>query len=174
MAEDEPLNPDRLAIGVIVAPHGTRGEVRMQVWTHFPEHIQDLKTVFLGDEDRPRRLRGVRMSGGRPVLSLQGVTSREDANELRGTIVRIAREQASPLEEGEFYHFELIGLDVFLEDGERVGTLTDIIETGANDVYVVTDDEGKEQLFPALTEVVPNIDMEQRKIIVRPLNYWET
>ncbi len=173
MAEDELLNPDRLAIGVIVAPHGTRGEVRMQVWTHFPEHIQELKTVFLGDEDRPRRLRGVRMSRGLPVLSLQGVTSREDADELRGAVVRIAREQATPLDEGDFYHFELIGLDVVTEDGERVGSLTDIIETGANDVYVVTDDEGNEQLFPALKEIVPHIDVEERKITVRPLNYWE-
>lgn len=174
MAEDESLNPERLAIGVIVAPHGTRGEVRMQVWTHFPEHIQELKTVFLDDEERPRRLRGVRTSRGLPVLSLQGVTTREAAEELRGSVVRIAREQATPLDEDEFYHFQLIGMDVFTEDGTRIGSLRDIIETGANDVYVVADDEGKETLFPALKDVVPDIDLDARKITVRPLNYWET
>jgi len=174
MAEDESVNPERLAIGVIVAPHGNRGEVRMQVWTHFPEHIQDLKTVYIGDDERPRRLRGVRTSRGLPVLSLQGITSREAADELRGAVVRIARDQAAPLEEDEFYHFELIGMDVFTEDGQRIGSLTDIIETGANDVYVVNDDEGKEHLFPALHDVVPDIDREARRITVRPLNYWES
>ena len=173
MVESESLNPERLAIGVIVAPHGTRGEVRMQIWTHFPEHIQELKSVFLDEEERPRRLRHVRMSGGLAVLSLHGISSREAADELRGTVVRIDREQANPLEEGEYYHFELIGLDVFTEAGERIGSLAEIIETGANDVYVVRDDDGKETLFPALRQVVPEIDLEGRKIIVRPLDYWE-
>jgi 16S rRNA processing protein RimM len=173
MAEDEPISPDRLAIGVIVAPHGTRGEVRMQIWTQFPEHIQELKSVFLGDEERPRRLRQVRSSRGMAVLSLQGVTTREAAEDLKGQVVRIDREQAKPLGEDEYYHFELIGIEVFTETGDRVGTLAEIIETGANDVYVVRDEEGNESLFPALTEVVPEIDLEQHRMIVRPLDYWE-
>ena len=65
-------------------------------------------------------------------------------------------------------------MDVFTEDGTRIGSLRDIIETGANDVYVVVDDEGKETLFPALKDVVPDIDLDDRRITVRPLNYWET
>ncbi len=173
MADRNDGTPDRLAIGVIAAPHGTRGEVRMQIWTHFPEHIQQLNSIFLGDEERPRRLRQARIQKGLAILSIQGVRSREEADELRGTVVRIEREQATPLEEGEYYHFELIGLDVFTEDGTRIGSLADIIETGANDVYVVKDDEGNEHLFPALTEVIPEIDLENRRMIARPLSYWE-
>ncbi len=173
MAESASLNPERLAIGVIVGPHGTRGEIRMQIWTHFPEHIQDLSSIFLDDETQPVRLRHVRISRGLAVLSLQGVTSREAADELKGKVVRIDREQAIPLEEGEYYHFELIGLDVFTEEGDRIGSLVEIIETGANDVYVVRDDEGKETLFPALNDVVPEIDLEHRKMTVRPLHYWD-
>lgn len=172
MADREAGIPDRLAIGVIVAPHGTRGELRMLIWSHFPERIPELKTIFLDDEERPRRLRSARVNGDLAILSMQGVNSREEAEALRGRVVRIAREEAAPLEEGQFYHFELIGLDVFTEDGIRIGTLDHIIETGANDVYVVKDDEGKEHLFPALTDVVPEIDVEQRRMVVRPLDYW--
>lgn len=173
MVESEPLNPERLAIGVIVAPHGTRGELRMQIWSHFPDHILELTSIFLDEEEQPRRLRHVQINRGLAILSLHGITSRAAAEELRGTVVRIDREQATPLDEGEYYHFELIGLDVFAEGGERVGTLSEIIETGANDVYVVRDNDGKETLFPALKEVVPEIDLEQRRVIVRPLDYWE-
>ena len=174
MAESQSDHPERLSIGVIVAPHGVRGELRMQIWTQFPEHIQELRSIFLGDEDRPRRLRDARIQKGLAVLSIHGVTSREAADELRGTIVRIAREQATPLDEGDYYHFELIGLDVFSEDGTRIGTLEEIIETGANDVYVVRDEERKEHLFPALSEVVPEINLDEHRMIVRPLTYWDS
>ncbi len=173
MADSESLNPERLAIGVIVAPHGTHGDVKMQLWTHFPDHIQEIERVFLGDELRPRRLRHVRLSRGLAIMSLHGVTTREMAEELRGTVIRIDRSQAMPLDEDEFYHFELIGLDVVTESGDRLGSLAEIIETGANDVYVVRDDEGKETLIPALKDVVPEIDLEQHRMVVRPLNYWE-
>jgi len=173
MAESDTSRPDRLAIGVIVAPHGVRGEVRMLVWTQFPEHLSELRAIYLGDEERPRRLRHVGVAKGNATLAIQGITDREAADELRGTVVRIDREQAAPLEEGEFYQFELIGLDVETEDGESIGKLVEIIETGANDVYVVRDEQGKETLFPALTDVVPVVDLEAGKMIVRPLAYWE-
>jgi 16S rRNA processing protein RimM len=172
MAESDSTQPERLAIGVIVAPHGTRGEVRMQIWTHFPEHLTDIPAVYLGDEERPRRLRSIGTSRGHATLSLQGISNREAAEDLRGVVVRIDREQAAPLEEDEFYHYQLIGLQVETEAGESLGTLAEIIETGANDVYVVKDAEGKETLIPALKDVVPVIDPEAGKMIVRPLNYW--
>lgn len=144
----------------------------MQIWTHFPEHLAEIQTVYLGDEERPRRLRRIGASRGHATLSLQGITDRESAEELRGTVVRIDRAQAAPLEEGEFYQFELIGLAVETESGEPLGTVAEIIETGANDVYVVRDNDGNETLIPALKDVVPVIDPEAGKMIVRPLNYW--
>jgi 16S rRNA processing protein RimM len=172
MAEQSSAQPDRLAIGVIVAPHGTRGEVRMQIWTHFPEHLSEIQAVYLGDEERPRRVRRLGASRGHATLSLQGIADREAAEELRGTVVRIDRAQAAPLAEDEFYQFELIGLNVETESGEALGTVVEIIETGANDVYVVKDAEGKETLIPALKDVVPVIDPKAGKMIVRPLDYW--
>lgn len=172
MVESDSTQPERLAIGVIVAPHGTRGEVRMLIWTHFPEHLSEIHAVYLGDEERPRRLRRSGSSRGHITLSLQGITDRESAEELRGTVVRIDRAQAAPLEEGEFYQFQLIGLAVETETGEQLGTVAEIIETGANDVYVVRDSEGKETLIPALKDVVPVIDLDAGKMVVRPLTYW--
>jgi 16S rRNA processing protein RimM len=144
----------------------------MQIWTHFPEHLAEIRSVYLGDEERPRRLRQVGASRGHATLSLQGITDRDAAEELRGTVVRIDREQPAPLEEDEFYHYQLIGLTVKTEAGETLGTVVEIIETGANDVYVVKDAEGKETLIPALKDVVPVIDIEAGTMIVRPLNYW--
>jgi len=107
-------------------------------------------------------------------MSVQGIADRESAEVLRGTVVRIDREQAAPLEEGEFYQFELLGLEVETEEGQRVGNLVEIIETGANDVYVVRDEQGKDTLYPALKDVVPVVDLETRKMIVRPLTYWDS
>ncbi|HEX3721596.1 MAG TPA: ribosome maturation factor RimM [Nitrolancea sp.] len=174
MAESGPDQPDRLAIGVIVAPHGTRGEIRMQLWTQFPEHLNEVTAVYVGDERHPRRLRRVNLAKGSATLSLQGIANRESAETKRGMVVRIDREQAAPLEDGEFYQFELLGLQVETEDGKPVGTLVEIIETGANDVYVVRGEDGKDTLFPALKDVVPIIDLETRKMIVRPLDYWDS
>lgn len=174
MADTGPTQPDRLAIGVIVAPHGTRGEIRMQLWTQFPEHLNEITAVYLGEEQKPRHLRRVNLAKGAATLSLQGIANREAAETLRGKVVRIDREQAAPLEDGEFYQFELLGLQVETEDGKPVGTLVEIIETGANDVYVVRDEDGKDTLFPALKDVVPVINLETRTMIVRPLDYWES
>ena len=163
--------PERLAIGRIASPHGIRGEIRMYIFSHFPERIPELPYIYIGNEDQPRKLTRARLKDNLAIMRVEGITSREMADELRGEVVRIDLEQAAPLEEGEYYHFELIGLTAVDESGAVIGQVTDIIETGANDVYVVTDDEGKETLIPALEDVVPEIDIEQRRMVVRPLRY---
>lgn len=171
-SHDSPDEINRLALGVIVGAHGLRGEFRMQIWTHFPEHIPEIRAVFLGDEEEPRSMRSARLtSKGTAILRVQGVSTREEADALRGTVVRIGLDQAAPLEEDEHYQFQLIGLEVFNESDTRLGTLTSIIETGANDVYVVTDDEDKETLLPALEHVILNIDLGAKRITVRPPDY---
>lgn len=161
----------RLAIGVIVAPQGISGEVRMNIWTHFPERIPHLTEVYLDDEEQPRRLLAARLHKGVAILRIEGVETRDEAEELRGTVVRISPDQAAPLGEDEYYHYQLIGLTVVDEAGNPLGTLTDILETGANDVYVVRDESGKETLIPALRDVVLDIDLERGRMTVRPLRY---
>lgn len=166
-----PPEEARLAIGVIVAPQGVRGQVRMQIWTQFPDRLSTLQTVYLGDEPEPRRLRAVRLKGGLAILTLEGVETRDAAEALRGTVVRVGPGQAAPLAEDEYYHYQLIGLQAVDEAGRPLGELTEIIETGANDVYVVRSPDGRETLLPALKDVILDIDIAQGRMVVRPLRY---
>src|SRR5579884_3842720 len=168
MTEQRPTDVERLSIGVIVGAQGIQGQLRMQIWTHFPERIPKLKTIYLDDEDTPRRLTSAHLMGGVAVLKVQGIEDRNQAEDLRGTVVRIPASEAAPLGEGEFFHYQLIGLPVFDEAGVRLGELAEILETGANDVYVVRDDEGRETLLPALKSVVLDIDLDAGRILVRP------
>ncbi len=163
----------RLTIGKIVAPQGLRGDVRMLIWTHFPERIPSLRRVYLDEEAEPRRLRSASVRGNVAILSIEGVDTREEAEALRGAVVAIPREEAAPLGEDEYYHFQLIGLQVFDEAGHRLGEVVDILETGANDVYVVRTDEGRELLLPAIKQVVLDIDLERGRMTVRPPEYYE-
>jgi 16S rRNA processing protein RimM len=163
--------PERLAIGRIVSPHGVRGELRMYIYSHFPERIPELPYVYIGDEEKPRDIIRARLKDNLAIMRVEGVTSREMADELRDKIVRVDLDHAAPLEEGEYYHFEIIGLTAVDEAGNTLGAVTDIIETGANDVYVIKDDEGKETLIPALHDVVPEINPDEGKMVVRPLRY---
>jgi 16S rRNA processing protein RimM len=165
--------PDRLTIGRIVSPHGVRGEFRMYIYTHFPERIPELPGVYLGDEDRLRKIRRVRLQGNLAIMRLEGINSREEVDELRQTPVQIDIEDAAPLEEGEHYHYQILGLKAYDESGTELGTVVDIIETGANDVYVIRNDEGKDLLVPALHDVVPEIDVEAGRMVVRPLTYYD-
>lgn len=165
--------PERLTIGRVVSPHGIRGEFRMYIYTHFPERIPDLTSVYLGDEEQPRQIRRVRLQGNLAIMRVEGVNSREEAEELRQEVVRIDFEDATPLEDDEHYHFQILGLQAYDESGELLGTVVEIIETGANDVYVIRNDEGKDTLIPALKEVVPEIDMESGRMTIRPLRYYD-
>ena len=162
---------ERLSIGVIVAPQGIRGAVRMQIWTHFPEHIPSLTYVYLNDEPTARHVRSARVAGAVAILDLEGIETRNEAETLRGTIVRIDRDQAAPLAEDEYYYHQLIGLPVYDETGAYLGRLDEIIETGANDVYVIHDEAGNELLLPALKQVILEIDIDRGRIVARPLDY---
>jgi 16S rRNA processing protein RimM len=170
--QNEPTtHPDRLTIGRVVSPHGVRGEFRMYIYTHFPDRIPDLPYIFIGEGDEPRKITRARQKDNMMIMRVEGISSREQVEEIRGSIIQVDRDNAAPLEEGEFYQFEIIGLTAVTESGEQLGTVADIIETGANDVYVIKDDEGNETLIPALFDVVPEIDIEAGTMTVRPPRY---
>jgi 16S rRNA processing protein RimM len=167
-----PLDAVRLAIGRIVGAHGIRGEVKLEIMTDDPDQLLDLRRVYFDDDPTPRRLTGARFHGRQALLTFPDVTDRDAAEALRGTIVRISGTQAKPPEEGEFYHYQLIGLSVYDESGRQLGQLAEILPAGEVDVYVVRDRQGREQLFPALREVVLEIDPAADRIVVRPQR-WE-
>jgi 16S rRNA processing protein RimM len=173
---DERLQPSdtegvRLLIGHLVAPHGLRGEFRMHISTHFPERIPELRHVYVGDEDSPRALRRARLQGNVAIMRVDGLSTREQVDEMRGTPIRIDLSQAAPLDEDEFFHYQIIGLRVYDEAGTHLGEVAEIIETGANDVYIVKDDAGKQTLIPALRTAVLEIDPSEGRMLVRLPRY---
>jgi len=175
-----PTNPDPttppeqvfFAVGRIVGAHGIRGEAKMVILTDDPDHLLDLRRVYFDDDLTPRRLSGIRFHARQALLTFPEITDRDAADALRGTIVRISGSQAKPPAEGEFFHYQLIGLSVYDEAGRSLGKLTEILEAGEVDTYVVRDEDGGEQLFPALKDVVLDINPAEDRVIVRPL-VWE-
>lgn len=162
----------RLAIGRIVGPHGVRGEVKMEIFTDEPQRLTTLRRVYFNDDPTPQPLRSVRLSPRQALLTFAHITDRDAADALRGTTVRIAGSQTRPPADDEFFHYQLIGLAVYLEDGTQLGTLAEILTAGEVDVYVVRDARGNEHLFPALREVVMEIDPAANRVVVRP-QVWE-
>lgn len=175
-----PTNPDPttppeqvfFAVGRIVGAHGIRGEAKMEILTDDPDHLLDLRRVYFDDDPTPRRLSGVRFHSRQALLTFPEITDRDAADALRGTVVRIAGSQAKPPEEGEYYHYQLIGLSVYDETGTPLGRLVEILEAGEVDTYVVRDEAGREHLFPALKDVVLDINPAEDRVVVRPL-VWE-
>ena len=147
----------RVVIGKAGAPHGLRGEVRVIPLTDFPERFESLREVFIGE--RVFHVEHVHYHRQFVLLTLAECTSREAAARLTGELLRVAREDAAPLAEGEFYTFDIIGLAVLDMAGERLGEVTNVLKTGSNDVYAVKKPDGAELLVPALKKVVREIDI---------------
>lgn len=164
-------SPERLMVGIIGAPHGVNGAMRLRIITDFPERLASLTHVYLGDEPQRRRLRSLRGASPSAVFQVTGVTSRDEAGLYRGMPVYIDIRDAKPLDEGEYYWHQLIDMTVVTPEGETLGTLTSILQTGANDVYVVTRPDGSDLLLPALHDVILEIDAPNKRMIARPLEY---
>lgn len=172
---ETPLSEVRLAIGSIGSPHGTGGDLRLRLLTDDPQHLLRIKRVYVGDELAPRELLSIRFHAGLGLIRLSGVRNPDDARALLGQTVRISGRDARPLAAGEFYFYQVIGLTAFDEGGVEIGTVTDILETGANDVFVITPgDGGKEMLLPNIPSVILEINSSARRMTVRPLVYWES
>jgi 16S rRNA processing protein RimM len=166
------LNPAYLVLGEILRPHGIRGELRVRLLTDYPERIAKLKTVYLADKPEPSAVtpyavQGMRMNGDYGLLRLGGIESREDGDRLRGLYVLVDMAHAVPLEAGEFYLYQLIGLRVETEAGETLGTLVEVLETGANDVYIVDSPRYGEVLIPVIPDAIIKTDVQAGVVVVR-------
>ena len=168
-----PLSRVRLTVGSILGPHGVRGEFKVRLQTDDPEHLLTLKRVFLGDEPAPRTVLGVRLHAGNALMRIQGISSPETVERFRGALLRIRASDARPLAAGEYFLFQIIGLDAFDEAGQRLGRVTDLMETGANDVLVISpEDGGTDLLLPSHPDVILEMDLAEKRIVVRPLKYY--
>jgi 16S rRNA processing protein RimM len=164
--------PVFVALGYLRRTHGIHGEMIMDILTDFPERVRANRPVYLGEEHAPHRLGSVRMANKFMLVSVKGYTTPEMAAGFRNTYVYVRADALPVLPEDAYYYHELIGIAVLDESGAALGELVEIIETGANDVYVVRNEAGTEQLFPAIADVVLKVDLESQEMIVRP-QAWE-
>lgn len=157
-----------LAIGEVAAPRGVRGELRVRILTDFPERFKRLHTAYVGEEHTPFEVERTRRFQDAVLVKLRGIDTPEAARALVKTLIYVPEAEAVPLQEDQYYWYQIIGLEVWTVEGRRLGEVTDILATGSNDVYIVRG-EGGEVLVPAIEDVVTSIDLAARRIIVQPL-----
>lgn len=158
---------DLFRVGVIANTHGIKGEVKVFPTTGEPERFNYLKDVILdtGKEKLPLEVSSVRFFKNLVIVKFKGINNINDIEKYKGCELYVTRENAIPLEEGEYYLADILDAKVVTEDGEDFGVLTDILETGANNVFVV-DHQGKEVLLPDIPDCVKNVDVENGIITV--------
>lgn len=149
------------------------GEVRVEILTAYPERLSLHPHLFLSRADSPeppqcRRVEKLRQSNRALLVKLEDCDDRDAAEQLREMLVQIPVEDAVPLENGEYYLYQLIGVSVETAGGEKLGEVVDVIETGANEVYVVRGPSG-ELLVPAIGDVVQHLDLKARRLVVHLL-----
>ena len=157
--------PDYLIVGYLRRAHGVRGEMVMEVHTDFPERLKPETKVFVGKDYQPMMIVTARKHGEGLLIKLNGVDTPEDAARYRNQLVYVTAADRPPLPKGQFYVHELIGFDVVDEEG-LIGKLTEILQTGANDVYVVMRPDASEVLLPVIPSVILGIEADRRLIRV--------
>ena len=161
--------PAFLAVAKIRRPHGIHGEMVVEIYTDYPERLQPGKKVFIGTENKILTIATRRLHNEGLLLGFDGITTPEEAGRLRNQVISISSADAQELRDGEYYFHDLIGLNVTDDLGNSLGTLTAVVETGANDVYVVTDRAGDEILLPAIADVILEVDLDHKTIKVHLL-----
>lgn len=159
---------DLLQVGAIAQTHGIHGEVKVFPMTDDVKRFQKLKEIILdtGREKMTLEIEGVKYFKKFVILKFKGIDNINDIERYKGKSLYVTRENAVKLGRDEYFIADLIDLEVFDEDGNYLGVLTNVIETGANDVYEVRFEDGREVLFPAIKQCILDIDMENRKMKV--------
>lgn len=158
--------PAFVVIGRLLRPHGVHGEILMEAFTDFPERIQKGKIVYIGEDFLPVTIRSYRMQLNQFIISLDGFYDRDEIGRFRNQIVFIRVDDIPPLEPGEYYHHQVLGLQVIDASGSDLGSVTDILETGANDVLVITTQRGDQILLPFIDSVILEVDLARSLIQV--------
>ncbi len=158
-----------LECGKLVSTHALLGEMKLQPWSDSAEFLLDFKTLYLKNGEEALEVVSARVHKGMLLVKFKGYEDINKAQTLRGSVVYIDRED-DHLAEGDYYIQDLIGLDVYdIDNGKLYGKLVDVSETGANDVYHIEFGNGKIQLIPAIPQVVLEIDLDNNKMAIRPL-----
>jgi 16S rRNA processing protein RimM len=158
--------PVFVVIGKFRKPHGIRGEIRMTVLTDFPELLDVGQRIYVDPDYQPYQIKSIRWHGGDMLIALEELPDRTAVEIFRNTMVYMKSQDIPAPAEGEFYHHQLVGLEIVTDEGEKLGLLKEVILTGANDVFLVDTPDGKEILLPDTEEVVLNIDLDNRSMLV--------
>ncbi len=158
--------PEFITIGKVLAPLGVKGKLRVELTTDFPERFAPHSAVYI--KRQPMTIDSTEWRKGKAVIKLRTIDSVEQAERLRGQLVEIPGSQLHPLPEGQYYHFQLIGLEVWTTQGELLGNITEILSAQSNDIYVVSG-AGGEILIPAIEDVVESIDLGQGRMLIEPV-----
>lgn len=165
--------PGYLAVGQIVGAHGLNGELKVEAYSDFPERFAPGATLYLGEDLEKVQIATVRPHKTNLLVNLDEIGDRNEAEDVRGLWLYVPEADAAELEEGQYWVHDIIGLQVVTVDGMQVGKITDVMATGANDVYVVRPagdiNGGRDVLLPAIADVVEQVDLQNGLMIVRLL-----
>ena len=157
----------RLEIGQIVNTFGIKGEIKVVPFTDDINRFDDLEKVYVKTKKDSKlyKVENARYHKNMVLLKLKGIENPEDAEKLRNSYLEIDREDAIPLEEGTYFIADLIGLDVYTDEGVLLGKVDDIYNTGANDIYVVKNELGKQVLLPGIKDVIKEVKLDDKIIV---------
>ncbi len=159
-------NPDFITVGEILSPWGTKGQLKVRVITDFPERFSPSSKIYINRQ--PLTIDSSIRQRDSVIIKLKSIDSYEAAQKLKGQPVEIDGSQLKPLAEGQYYHFQLIGLEVWTAGGELLGNISHILATPGNDIYAVEGNQG-EILIPAVEDVVKSIDLGQGRIVIEAI-----
>jgi 16S rRNA processing protein RimM len=160
-----------LAVGTLRRSHGIRGDLLLDLMTDFPERLKPGTFIYLGEKKQPLKITRRRLHNDGLILGFDGISSAEQAAKYRTQVIYVLAKDRPELPEGEYYHHQILGLKVVDEADAVLGVVTEIIETGANDVYVVTTDgtPKREILIPAIQQVLLDVNLDAKLMRVHLL-----
>jgi 16S rRNA processing protein RimM len=164
--------PAFLVLGKLRRAHGVKGEIPLELYTQLTELLVPGSQVFVGEEHQPLTIESTRWKSDLLLLKFEEINDRTEVSALTNELVYIQTGQLPPLGQGDYYFHELIGLNVYTQDGEYLGILMEVLETGANDVYLVQNDAGEEILIPAIEQSILEIDLNQEKMVVSRMEWY--
>lgn len=164
--------PAFLVLGKLRRAHGVQGEIALEVLTSMLDLLGENCVVFIGDGYQPHTIEKTRWKQSLLLIKFVDIEDRDSVSELTNQLVYISADQLPDLAVDEVYYHQLLGLEVVFLDGEPIGILEQILETGANDVFVVKDPTGKEILIPFVESFIHDVDLDQGKIFVLPFEWY--
>ncbi len=162
----EQSEPEFITIGEILAPQGTEGKLKVKVLTDFPQRFAPNSRIYINRQ--PMTIDSTEWRKGMAIIKVNAIDGIEGAESLRGQPIEIHHRQLQSLPEGQYYHFQLIGLEVWTTGGELLGEISEILTAESNDNYIVSGARGQ-LLIPAIDDVVKSIDLSQGRVVIDPI-----